>query len=50
MPGRRFTEKEDRMAEHVAASMRKQGMSGKRAKSVGYAVANKRKHKRGRRK
>ena len=48
----RFTDKEDRQAEHVAASMRKRGMSAKRAKSVGYATVvsqGKRKSRRGRR-
>jgi hypothetical protein len=40
MPGKghRFSEKEDRMASHVAASMKKKGMSAKKAKSVGFAT------------
>lgn len=40
MPGKghRFTEKEDRQAGHVAESMRKKGMSPKKAKSVGFAT------------
>lgn len=50
MPRRRFSEKDDRQAAHIAASMRKRGMSAKRAKSVGYATVNKRKSKRSRRK
>ena len=42
MPGKgRFTKKEDRKAGHVAASMRKQGMNPKDAKSVGFATVNK---------
>ena len=50
MPGKghRFSEKEDRQAGHVAASMKKKGMSPKKAKSVGYATVNKMKGKRGR--
>ena len=49
MPGKghRFTEKQDRQAGHIAESMRKKGMSGKAAKSVGYATVNKMKGKRG---
>ena len=52
MPGKghRFSAKQDRMAEHVAASERKSGMSAKEAKSVGYATVNKMKGKRGKRK
>lgn len=47
MPGKghRFSAREDRQAGHVAASMRKKGMSPKAAKSVGYATVNKRKGK-----
>ena len=41
----RFTEKQDRQAEHVAASERKRGMSATEAKSVGYATVNKNKKK-----
>jgi hypothetical protein len=50
MPGKghRFSEKEDRQAAHVAASMKKKGMSPKKAKSVGYATVRKHKGKRGR--
>jgi len=39
-PGSRFTAKQDRMAQHVAASERARGMSAKEAKSVGYATVN----------
>ena len=46
-PGSRFSEKEDRQAKHIADSERKRGMSGKKAKSVGYATVNK--HKGGKR-
>jgi len=46
MPGGRFSEKEDRQAAHVAASMRKRGMSAKAARSVGYATVNKQRGKR----
>ena len=42
MPRKRFSAKEDRMAEHIAASEKKRGMSGKEAKSVGYATVVKR--------
>ena len=46
MPGKgRFTKKQDRMAEHIAASERKSGMSAREAKSVGYATVNARKKK-----
>lgn len=40
MPGKghRFSAKEDRQAQHIAASMRKQGKSAKAAKSIGYAT------------
>ena len=50
MPGKghRFSEKEDRQASHVAASMKKKGMSPKKAKSVGYATVQA--HKKGGRK
>lgn len=34
----RFTEKEDRQAEHVASSMKAKGKSPKAAKSIGYAT------------
>jgi hypothetical protein len=50
MPGkkRRFSAKQDRQAKHVAASMRKRGMSSKKARSIGYATVNKnKKRKRG---
>jgi len=36
--GHRFSEKEDRQAQHVAASERARGMSAKEAKAVGYAT------------
>lgn len=38
MPGRRFTAKEDRQAQHVADTYG----GGKDAKGIGYAVVNKR--------
>lgn len=41
MPGpgpHRFSGKEDRMAGHVAASMKARGMSAREARSVGYAT------------
>lgn len=43
MPGRgsRFSEKEDRQAQHIAASERARGVSAARAKSIGYAKVNK---------
>lgn len=40
---RRFTEKQDRQAKHVAASMQKRGKSAAAAKRIGYATVNKRK-------
>ena len=45
MPDRknRFSKKEDRMAEHVKESERKQGKSEKEAERIGYATANKHK-------
>lgn len=49
MPGRRFTEKQDRQAAHVAASERARGMSAREARSVGYATVNKRASRRGKR-
>ena len=47
MPGKghHFTEKEDRQAQHIAASERARGMSPKRAKSVGFATVNANKQK-----
>lgn len=55
MPGKghRFSEKQDRQAMHVAASLRKKGLSPKAAKSAGYATVVSRgggKGKRGRKK
>lgn len=41
----KFTKKQDRQAAHVASSMKKKGMSAKKAKSVGYATVNKMKGK-----
>jgi len=41
----RFTEKQDRQAEHVAASGRSRGMSAIESKSMGYATVNKMKKK-----
>jgi hypothetical protein len=54
MPGGRFSEKEDRQAQHVAASERARGVSAERAKRIGYATVvsqggGKRSSKRGRR-
>jgi hypothetical protein len=46
MPGGRYSAKEDRQAEHVADSERRAGKSAKEARSIGYAVVNKRKGKR----
>lgn len=46
MPGRRFTEKQDRQAAHVAASERARGMSAREARSVGYATVNAQRGKR----
>jgi hypothetical protein len=45
MPDRknRFSEKDDRMAEHVKESERKQGKSKKEAERFGYATVNKHK-------
>jgi hypothetical protein len=47
MPGKghRFSEKQDRQAQHVAASERKKGKSAKEAKRIGYATVNKKKSK-----
>lgn len=46
MPGpSKFTKKEDRQAEHIAASEKAQGKSAKEAKSIGYATVNKNKSK-----
>ncbi len=39
----RFTEKQDRQAEHVAASERLKGKSEEEALSIGYATVNKQK-------
>lgn len=43
--GRRFSEKQDRMAKHVAASEESRGMDPKKALSIGYATVNARKGK-----
>lgn len=40
MPARRFSQKDDRQAAHVAASERARGKSAKEARSIGYAVVN----------
>lgn len=47
MPGKkkRFSAKQDRMASHVAKSMRKRGKSAEEAESIGYATVNKNKKK-----
>jgi hypothetical protein len=52
MPGRgsRFTAKEDRQAQHIAASEKKRGVSAKRAKSIGYATVQKTKTRKGKKK
>jgi hypothetical protein len=44
MPGKgsRFSAKEDRQAQHVAASERARGKSAKEAKAIGYATVVKR--------
>ena len=44
-PGSRFTAKQDRQAQHIAASERKRGVSAKKAKEIGYATVNKQKSK-----
>jgi hypothetical protein len=46
MPGKKhkFTEKQDRQAEHIAKSERKAGVSAAEAKSIGYATVNKHKY------
>jgi len=45
MPDRddRFTNKEDRMAEHVKQSEKKRGRSEEEAERIGYATVNKHK-------
>jgi hypothetical protein len=48
MPGKgRFTEKEDREAEHIKESEEKRGMSKERAERIGYATVNKQKKEKG---
>lgn len=49
MPGKghRFSPKQDRQAQHIAASERKRGMSAKEARSVGYATVNAQKTRKG---
>lgn len=49
MPGSRFSAKEDRQAQHVAASERARGVSAERAKRIGYATVVKRGGGRGKR-
>lgn len=44
--GKRFSEKQDRQASHIADSERKKGVSPKIARSIGYATVNKMKGKR----
>ena len=45
MPGkRRFTEKEDRQAEHIKESEEKRGKSEEDAERIGYATVNKQKN------
>jgi hypothetical protein len=41
--GGRFTNKEDRQAEHIKESEQKQGKSEKDAERIGYATVNKQK-------
>jgi hypothetical protein len=46
MPGkknRRFTKKEERLAEHIKDSEKKQGRSDEDAERIGYATVNKQK-------
>jgi hypothetical protein len=45
MPGKghRFTEKEDRQAEHIKESEKEQGHSEKDAERIAYATVNKQK-------
>ena len=45
MPGRggRFTEKEDRQAEHIKESEKKRGHSSEDAERIAYATVNKQK-------
>lgn len=40
---RRFTKKEDRQAEHIKESEKKQGRSDEEAERIGYATVNKQK-------
>lgn len=42
--GQRYTEKEDRQAEHIKDSEKKRGKSEKDAERIGYATVNKEKH------
>jgi len=43
MPNGRFTEKEDRQAEHIKESEKDEGRSEKDAKRIAYATVNKQK-------
>lgn len=43
MAKRRFTNKEDRQAEHIKESEEKQGRSAEDAERIGYATVNKHK-------
>lgn len=43
--GGRFTEKEDRQAEHIKESEEKRGRSEEDAERIGYATVNKQKQK-----
>ena len=47
MPGKksRYTKKEDRQAEHIKDSEKKQGRSEEDAERIGYATVNKQKNK-----
>jgi len=46
MPGKsRNTKKEDRQAEHIKESEKKQGRSEEDAERIGYATVNKQKNK-----
>ena len=40
----RYTNKEDRQAEHIKESEKKRGHSDKDAERIGYATVNKEKH------
>ena len=41
---KRFTDKQERQAEHIAESEKKQGRSGKNSKRIAYSTVNKQKN------